>query len=113
MTGTVASHFHDNDPLTLPSGSRYGPIEKIIQGHATGEAGPTPMPAADFAEKIVGDIVGDKSRGLVWKGPNSSSMGAIFHHGPQFLCVSPFLPGTFARFRVEEADLLFPGRRIQ
>jgi len=84
MTGTVDSHFHENDfTLKLPEGSRYAPIEEIISGWASGKSVPKGCSAEEFAEKLVDDyaIVGDsKLRGngkVIWRGPYSLLIRAL------------------------------------
>ncbi|KAI1408931.1 NAD(P)-binding protein [Hypoxylon sp. FL1857] len=75
MVGTIASNFHDNDINTkLPEGSRYVPIEDIIDGWTSGRSTPPSMPADQFAAHIAEDIVGNGKGGLVWKGPNAGTI---------------------------------------
>lgn len=84
ITGTVDSHFHDNDvKLKLPDGSRYAPIEEIIAGWASGKSVPKGCSTEEFAEGLVDNyaIVGNSKLGgngkLIWKGPYSVLMWAL------------------------------------
>ncbi|KAK7754269.1 hypothetical protein SLS62_003847 [Diatrype stigma] len=74
MTGIVNTHFHANEPdFILPEGSRYEPIKEIVTSWATGESKPSGGSAEQFAESILGDIVGDGKGGVVWRGRYAGS----------------------------------------
>lgn len=88
MVGTIDSHFHDNDDFHLPPTSLYAPIETPIAGWASGELKPKGIPAEQFAETLVSDIIGVGTAGLVWKGPNSWIIKILSRFAPQFIMVS-------------------------
>jgi hypothetical protein len=72
MVGTIASHFHANEPdVVLPPSSRYAAIRDTINRWAKGEAGPKGGAVQDLAESLVVDVVGKPGGFWVWKGPNS------------------------------------------
>ncbi|KAK4107202.1 NAD(P)-binding protein [Canariomyces notabilis] len=72
MVGTIASHFHANEPdVVLPPSSRYSAIRDTINRWAKGQAGPKGGSVQDLAESLVVDVVGKPGGFWVWKGPNS------------------------------------------
>ncbi|KAI0484179.1 oxidoreductase [Xylariaceae sp. FL0804] len=75
MTGVVDTSFHANEPsFGLPSSSRYTEIEGIIAGWAKGESKPKGCSAAEFAEMILDDVVGDGKTTVIFKGPHAGSI---------------------------------------
>ncbi|KAK8033809.1 oxidoreductase [Apiospora marii] len=85
MTGTVNTHFHDNEPrFQLPAGSRYAAIQDIIAGWASGKLKPPGISADEYVESIVDDIVGPGNGGLLWRGPYSGSIKFMSQWVPQW-----------------------------
>lgn len=70
MAGVITTHFHDNEPsFELPEGSLYGPSEDVIAGWASGKSKPKGCTPEQFAESLVGDVVGNGTNSMIWKGP--------------------------------------------
>ena len=59
------------EPDPLPSGSLYKPIEKTLTDRASHNDNITRSTAQDYAEKVVGDVLGGK-KNMVWRGKNAS-----------------------------------------
>ncbi|KAI0386895.1 hypothetical protein F5Y04DRAFT_288696 [Hypomontagnella monticulosa] len=83
MAGIIGTHFHDNNSFQLPPTSYYAPIEKTIAGWASGELKPGVVPAEQFAETLVEDIVGEGRQGMVWKGPHAGSIKSLSQWAPR------------------------------
>jgi len=60
----VQTHFDD---LKLPSGSLYTLIEETIVGRAQGEDGAKRMDSAQYAKRVVADVL-KGSTGKIWHG---------------------------------------------
>ncbi|KAI0018193.1 oxidoreductase [Xylariomycetidae sp. FL0641] len=85
MAGVVDSAFHANEPaFALPPSSRYADIEDIIAGWARGESKPAGCSAAEFAEMLVEDIVGDGGNAVVFRGPHAGSIRYL-SNAPRFI----------------------------
>ncbi|KAI1821340.1 dehydrogenase with different specificitie [Xylaria intraflava] len=91
MTGTVETHFHDNEAgFALPPASRYAPIEEIIAGWVDGTSVPKGCTAAEFAESLVDSVIIDGTATMAFKGPNAGGVGFVAKWAPQFVSVSCF-----------------------
>ncbi len=85
MAGVVTTHFHDNEPgFKLPEGSLYAPIEEIIAGWASGKSKPRGCTPEQFAESLVGEVVGDGKSGMVWKGPHAAGIKFLLNWLPSW-----------------------------
>lgn len=88
MAGIVDSQFHANDgEFALPADSRYAPIKEIMAGWASGASKPRGCSADEFADAVVGDIVGSRD-GLLFRGPNAGSVDIVSRWAPRFVAVS-------------------------
>lgn len=61
------SHFDD---WKLPEGSLYKPVESLISDRARGKEGAPRMEAADYAERVVSEIIKGKT-GKFWYGASA------------------------------------------
>lgn len=90
MAGVVNSEFHTNDSgFDLPLNSRYIPIKDTIASWASGEAKPKGCSSHEFAEALLGDIIGSK-RPSVYKGPYAGVIKFITNWLPTALVVSNY-----------------------
>jgi len=90
MPGVINSEFHVNDSgFDLPPNSRYAPIKDTIVSWASGEAKPKGCPSQEFAESVVGDILGG-TRAAVYKGPWAGTMKFLATWVPTSLAVSTY-----------------------
>lgn len=64
------THFDD---WKLPEGSMYAPVESTIRDRARGQEGAPRMEAADYASRVVSEIIKGKT-GKFWYG---ASAGAV------------------------------------
>lgn len=87
MAGVIDSKFHTNDSFTLPSSSRYAPIQDIIAGWASGASKPKGCSAEVFAETVVSDILRSSTCGVAYRGPHSSWVAALSNYGPSSMTV--------------------------
>ena len=101
-TGAVSTNnFSTGKDFKLPGTSRYKSIEKEIAARARGEDGVPRLEAAEYAERVVGDILGG-STWQIWRGgyasivrytsawfPASVSVSRDFHDGPHRVYVWP------------------------
>ena len=87
MLGVVDTQFHVNDGLSLPSESRYAPVEEIIAGWASGASTPKGCSATEFAESVAADLVGSRD-GLFFKGPIAGTINALSRWAPRLVTVS-------------------------
>ncbi|KAK1760200.1 hypothetical protein QBC47DRAFT_408295 [Echria macrotheca] len=85
MSGTVDSKWDvNNQAVNLKPGSRYEAIRGFIEKWANGQAKPAGCSIEEYAEVVVGEILGQRS-GLVWRGPQSSAIKFIAHWMPQWV----------------------------
>lgn len=71
-TGAVNTNtLSSGQNLKLPETSRYKSIEKEIVARARGEDGTPRMEAEEYAERVVGDVLGGKTW-QIWRGGYAS-----------------------------------------
>jgi len=69
VTGAVGTKFFANVPeIALPASLLYAPTRKALEQGAAGETIPSPMEPADFARKVVGDVIKPTPSARVWRG---------------------------------------------
>ena len=77
ITGVVGTNIMTNVSLvTLPPTSQYRPVEKNIAARARGVDVKKQMKKEDFAEKVVGDVLGG-ANGKIWRGELSSTIRCV------------------------------------
>ena len=90
-TGAVMSqgqtYFED---WKLPEGSLYKEIEDTIASRARGNDPVKRMATSDYANKVVGDILGGAT-GRVWRGSMATTMKYVLAMVPTSVLVSGFL----------------------
>lgn len=95
VTGAVDTNFFVNSPeYKLPSTSRYMPMQKTIATKATGEDMQKRMKAAEYARKVVGDVLGG-TNGKIWRGPMATFVRFGMTFFPTFYIVSRCSSGAF------------------
>ncbi|KIM98933.1 hypothetical protein OIDMADRAFT_43033 [Oidiodendron maius Zn] len=87
-TGAVSSNLIKNQkewtPVSLPEGSIYEPareaVEAAMRNDKLGNAG---MPASQWAEEVVGDLLKKKPPMTIWRGTRAGlgRIGTMFPHG--------------------------------
>ncbi|KAF7586333.1 hypothetical protein BBP40_009061 [Aspergillus hancockii] len=83
--GTVETNiFRRSEESILPPGSMYKPAEKEIQGFADGSLINAAMPPAEFATKVVNDVLGGAT-GTIWRGKFATVGWFIFSFLPTWL----------------------------
>lgn len=87
MTGAVTSNFIANAPeYHLPPASCYTPVEKNIADMVKGINLPTPIRAEEYAERVVGDVIGG-ANGKIWRGAMATTAGWLVMVTPTWLLV--------------------------
>ena len=75
VTSIVESRLQLNQPeLKLPSQSQYRAIEGIIAARGRGDDGVVRMETAEYAERVVEDVLAGKS-GRIWWGTDAEVVG--------------------------------------
>jgi NAD(P)-dependent dehydrogenase (short-subunit alcohol dehydrogenase family) len=68
MVGAIGTQIYTKHPFSMPAGSWYAPIKKIIAKQASGEMqAPNNEPIEVTARNIVADTLGGR-RGQIWRG---------------------------------------------
>jgi len=87
MTGAVTTNFFANaSEYHLPPASRYTPVEKNIADMAKGIDPATRITAEEYAERVVGDVIGGAS-GRIWRGTMATTVGWLVILTPTWLRV--------------------------
>ena len=97
------NNFSTGKNFKLPESSRYNSIEKGIAARARGEDGVPRIEAAEYAERVVGDVLGG-STWQIWRGgyasivryisswfPASVSVSRDFHYGLRCVCPEAYI----------------------
>lgn len=87
VTGAVETNIMSHGELTLPAISLYQKAKKEIQDRGNGEGVPSKSLPADFAKKVVHDILGGAS-GPVWRGAMASMVWYMLKFMPVWMMVS-------------------------
>lgn len=82
------------DDWTLPEGSRYAPVEQTIKDRARGQEGAPRMEAADYAKRVVAEIVKGKT-GKLWYGASAGPVKFMTSYLPSWIVVCPELRYRF------------------
>jgi 1-acylglycerone phosphate reductase len=87
ITGSVATNINNEGSGFKPRpDSRYAKIEAAINNIAHGKDIPNQMKPKEYAEKVVGDILGGAS-GKIWRGGSATAVRYLFKFLPQFIIV--------------------------
>ncbi|KAK4197155.1 NADPH-dependent 1-acyldihydroxyacetone phosphate reductase [Triangularia verruculosa] len=78
------THFED---WKLPEGSLYTPVEETIHMRARGQEGAPRMEAADYAKRVVAEIIKGRS-GKFWYGASAGAVQFGTSYLPQWMMVS-------------------------
>jgi short-subunit dehydrogenase len=94
ITGSVESNINaTGSGFEPPPNSRYAGIEAAISNKAHGKDIPRQMKSQDYAEKVVGDILGGAS-GKIWRGGSSTLIRYSSPILPQSMVVRYYLTHT-------------------
>lgn len=88
MTGAVNTNFYANaggNQFKLPPTSRYLPMEETVRKYANGEDH-TGIPARQYADKVVGDIIAGAKRNI-WSGGLAGIVRYVVPFMPSWLYV--------------------------
>lgn len=96
VTGAIDTNIMTNGSSNyqLPPNSIYKGAFKEIKERATGEDVKSKMSPEEFADKVVGDVLGDAS-GRIWRGTMASAVRWVSTFMPASLMVSTGLPIFF------------------